>query len=127
MLRGTISNPKFQFQYGSIKRIFGMPFRKGKYEFQFQYGSIKSQQADLPLLKHKCFNSSMVQLKECFECRIYCSLKCFNSSMVQLKDERTRSRSRSLVCFNSSMVQLKAITWSTYICSTNVSIPVWFN
>ncbi len=32
----------FQFQYGSIKRVYSFCSRARRYPFQFQYGSIKS-------------------------------------------------------------------------------------
>ena len=54
---------KFQFQYGTIKRIEITIENKGISKFQFQYGTIKSGAKYYNNDKDLRFNSNMVRLK----------------------------------------------------------------
>ena len=40
----TGDGSKFQFQYGTIKRVYFVSLELTDYKFQFQYGTIKSVQ-----------------------------------------------------------------------------------
>ena len=58
----------------------------------------------------KCFNSTMVRLKEIYRPQGMTFIDCFNSTMVRLKDDETILMMHKTACFNSTMVRLKART-----------------
>ena len=57
---------KFQFQYGTIKRIRLITYYPADSRFQFQYGTIKRYVVRRPVLEESDFNSSMVRLRGVF-------------------------------------------------------------
>ncbi len=72
---GDLSNTKFQFQYGTIKR-----------------------KNDLPEYREKlCFNSNMVRLKVQDSISFYQFDIGFNSNMVRLKEGRATSRTQTFL------------------------------
>ena len=56
---------RFQFQYGSIKRLAVQCCLYSVRRFQFQYGSIKSITLRIKVAVFSSFNSNMVRLKGC--------------------------------------------------------------
>ena len=54
---------KFQFHYGTIKRVFSFAWNISIILFQFHYGTIKSWTGIRQMTWWFCFNSTMVRLK----------------------------------------------------------------
>ena len=57
----------------------------------------------------KCFNSTLVQLKDILSFDITINLQRFNSTLVQLKVPVIEYFFEKSICFNSTLVQLKGL------------------
>ncbi len=95
-------------------------------KFQFHYGSVKRIATVTPVSIVADFNSTMVRLKEIARAGDDEAKKHFNSTMVRLKVRAFFSARNAPTNFNSTMVRLKDLRDGSGQSRRSISIPLWF-
>ena len=118
---------RFQFHYGTIKRLMSLFFLVFILSFQFHYGTIKSMNPPAHNRKIPRFQFHYGTIKSLFNNLSICFWMSFQFHYGTIKSFHDKHFKELVSYFNSTMVRLKGNHYKLRIIPNKISIPLWYD